>query len=75
MWTDKMKDLEAVVTKNNATWLLLVDIWIKEESQDENPVSMQTTLQVICLHCREIAELLYSLALAPSKFIIFGDFN
>jgi len=35
---------------------------------------MQTMLQVIWLPCREITELLYSLALAPSKFI-FGDFN
>lgn len=33
---------------------------------------MQTTLQVICLHCREITELLYNLAVLSSLGILIN---
>lgn len=55
--------------------LLSLGMWIKEDSQDESHISMQNMLQVICVPYRAITELLYSLALASSKFIIFWDFN
>lgn len=46
MWTDKVKELEAGVTKKRTQLdFFSLDTRIKEESQDENPVSMQTTLR------------------------------
>lgn len=54
VWTD----VESMVTRNNTPRLLSLGMLIKEDSQDENPISMQTMLQVIWLCCRMITEVL-----------------
>lgn len=47
-----------MVIRNNTPQLLSLGVLIREDSQDENPVGMQTMLQVIWLHCRVITEVL-----------------